>query len=467
MNSSSPFAATGVAIVGGGPAGLMAAEVLAAGGVQVDLFDAMPSVGRKFLLAGKGGLNLTHSEALEPFLARFGARRHELEPMLRAFGPAETRAWAHGLGIATFVGSSGRVFPSDMKAAPLLRAWLHRLRQAGVAFHMRHRWLGWVEGRGAQALRFAGPQRELTVEADAVVLALGGGSWPQLGSDGAWVPMLSGRGVEVAPLRPSNCGFDVGRVGEGGEMLFGWSEFFSTRFAGRPMKNVALSMRLADGTAFDQPGEFVITAGGVEGSLVYAVSAPARDAIAVSGRALIHIDLLPQRSVDFVRDEVARPRGSRSLSTHLKSRLGLDGVKAALLHELLPREAIADAARLAAAIKAMPLTLMAPRPIVEAISSAGGVRFEAMDDSLMLRALPGVFCVGEMLDWEAPTGGYLLTASMASAVLAARAILQSVTNRARPPTMVEGERLAGCVDTPQRSSRPSGPKIDTIQEPSP
>jgi len=413
-----------VAIVGGGPAGLMAAEVLAAGGVKVDLYDAMPSVGRKFLLAGKGGLNLTHSEAPDPFCDRYGSRRAAIEPLVHAFGPAALRAWAHGLGITTFVGSSGRVFPSDLKAAPLLRAWLHRLREAGVAFHMRHRWLGWAGEGGTQTLRFAGPQGEVVIEADAVVLALGGGSWARLGSDGAWVPLLAERGVEVAPLRPSNCGFVVGRAEPGGVIQPGWSEFFRTRFAGQPMKNVALSMQALDGSAFAQPGEFVITEGGIEGSLVYALSGPARDTIAAAGRATVQVDLLPQRSAEFVRDEVARPRGSRSLSTHLKSRLGLDGVKAALLHELLPRELIADPVRLAAAIKSLPLTLTAARPIDEAISSAGGVRFEAMDSGLMLCAVPGVFCAGEMLDWEAPTGGYLLTACMASGAAAANGLLR-------------------------------------------
>ncbi len=441
MNPSSPAPAPRVAIVGGGPAGLMAAEVLAAGGMQVDLFDAMPSVGRKFLLAGKGGLNLTHSEPLEPFLDRFAARRAAIEPLLGAFGPVELRGWASGLGIGTFVGSSGRVFPTDLKAAPLLRAWLHRLREAGVRFHMRHRWLGWVEGGDAHEVRFAGPQREVVVKADAVVLALGGGSWARLGSDGAWVPLLAARGIDVAPLQPSNCGFEVGRVIEGNALAPGWSEFFRTRFAGQPMKNVALSMCAEDGSAFDQPGEFVVTEGGVEGGLVYAVSGLARTTIAATGRARVLVDLLPQRSVEFVRDEVARPRGSRSLSTHLKSRLGLDGVKAALLHELLPREAIADPQRLAAAIKALPLTLTATRPLDEAISSAGGVRFEAMDDGLMLRALPGVFCAGEMLDWEAPTGGYLLTASMASGAAAARALMRHharVTNEALRAPLIKG-----------------------------
>ena len=411
-----------VAVIGGGPAGLMAAECLAAGGVQVDLFDAMPSVGRKFLLAGKGGLNLTHSEPLDAFLGRFGARRTVLEPMLRAFGPTELRAWAQGLGVATFVGSSGRVFPSDLKAALLLRAWLHRLRAAGVAFHMRQRWLGWRDG--SNALRFAGPQGEHDVPPEALVLALGGGSWARLGSDGAWLPLLAARGVDVAPLRPSNCGFEVARTGEGGAATPGWSGFFRAKFAGSPLKNVALALDAHDGRAMAQRGEFVVTEHGIEGSLVYALSGPARDTIAVRGQALLRIDLLPGRSIEFVRDEVARPRGSRSLATHLKSRLGLEGVKAALLHELLAREAIADPARLAVAIKALPLMLIAPRPLDEAISSAGGVRFEALDDRLMLRALPGVFCAGEMLDWEAPTGGYLLTACFASGAAAARGALR-------------------------------------------
>ena len=405
--------AIGAVVIGGGPAGLMAAEKLAEAGVQVDLFDAMPSVGRKFLLAGKGGLNLTHAEPFEAFCARYGSRRAWIEPMLRRFGPDELRVWSHGLGVETFVGTSGRVFPRDMKAAPLLRAWLARLRHAGVAFHMRHRWLGWDDDA---ALRFATPQGEATQRADAVVLALGGGSWARLGSDGAWVPWLARRGVAVAPLQPSNCGFDVA----------GWSELFRTRHAGHPMKTVALSVASDPGAgaaAFAQKGEFVITETGIEGSLVYAASALIRDRIAAQGSALVHIDLLPQRDAGFVHAEVVRPRGSRSLSTHLKSRLGIDGVKASLLHELLARDEFNDAAHLAAAIKALPLRLVRARPIDEAISSAGGVRFEALDETLMLRALPGVHCAGEMLDWEAPTGGYLLTASLASGCAAARGVL--------------------------------------------
>ncbi|MGK2897953.1 MAG: TIGR03862 family flavoprotein [Burkholderiaceae bacterium] len=411
-----------VAVIGGGPAGLMAAEVIAAGGMRVDLFDAMPSVGRKFLLAGKGGLNLTHSEPLESFLDRFGARRAALEPMLCAFGPAELRHWAGELGVATFVGSSGRVFPVDLKAAPLLRAWLHRLRAAGVSFHMRQRWIGWHDGH--DALRFSGPNGETAVTADAVVLALGGGSWARLGSDGAWLPWLAERGVEVTPLRPSNCGFEIARRGADGALSPGWSAFFRERFAGQPLKNVALALQAADGRVIAQRGEFVVTGYGIEGSLVYALSGPLRDTLAATGAAGVQIDLLPGRGAGFVHAEVARPRGSRSLATHLKSRLGLDGVKTALLHELLPRDAFADPARLAAAIKALPLALVSARPIDEAISSAGGVRFEALDDTLMLRALPGVFCAGEMLDWEAPTGGYLLSACFASGAAAGRGVLK-------------------------------------------
>jgi uncharacterized flavoprotein (TIGR03862 family) len=404
-----------VAVIGGGPAGLMAAEVLAQAGVAVHVYDTMPSVGRKFLLAGKGGLNLTHSEPLEPFLDRYGARRLHIELLLRDFGPDALRAWAHALGVSTFVGSSGRVFPAEMKAAPLLRAWLHRLRDAGVRFHMRHRWLGWGEVRdGQQALRFDTPAGDVEHTFDAIVLALGGASWPQLGSDGSWLALLRARGVALAPLQPSNCGFDVVHPAADGTEVPGWSDHFRTRFAGQPLKTVALACIAADGATFHQRGEFVVTDGGVEGSLVYAASALLRDTIAAHGRATMHIDLLPDRSAEFVQAEVERPRGSRSLSTHLKGRLGLDGVKAALLYELLPRETFADAPRLAAAIKALPLTAIAPRPIAEAISSAGGVRFEALDGDLMIEQLPGVFCAGEMLDWEAPTGGYLLTACLAS-----------------------------------------------------
>jgi uncharacterized flavoprotein (TIGR03862 family) len=390
-----------VVIVGAGPAGLMAAETLAAAGLAVQVFDAMPSAGRKFLLAGKGGLNLTHSEPFGLFAGRYGERREHIEPLLRAFDAQALRDWAQGLGISTFVGSSGRVFPSEMKAAPLLRGWLQRLRQAGVSFHMRHRWTGWDDqGR----ILFESPTGTQAVAADALVLALGGASWPQLGSNGAWLPVLQARGVDIAPLKPANCGFDVAG---------GWSPYFSERFAGQPFKSVALTVPDAPG-GFHRRGEFVATATGVEGSLVYAAAHLLRAQIEAQGEATFLLDLLPARTQEQVLHEVAHPRGSRSLASHLKSRLALDGIKLAVLHELLPREALADPARLAAGIKALPVRLAAPRPVAEAISTAGGVRFEAMEAGQMLQALPGVFCAGEMLDWEAPTGGYLLTACFAS-----------------------------------------------------
>ena len=389
-----------IAIVGGGPAGLMTAEAALEGGAKIDIFDAMPSVGRKFLLAGKGGLNLTHAEPLEPFLARFGACRDRIAPLLADFGPEALRAWARALGVQTFTGSSGRVFPTGMKAAPLLRAWLHRLRAAGVTIHVRHRWNGWG---GDGALRFSTPRGERALHADAVVLALGGGSWPQLGSDGAWAPLLAARGVAVAPLLPSNCGFDTG-----------CSEHFRARFAGTPVKTVVASFSDRQGRTFRVEGEFIVTETGIEGGLVYALSAPLRDEIAAAGAATLHLDLAPGRDAARLLEELAHPRGRRSLSSHIQSRTGLKGVKMGLLRELVPAADFADSARLAAAIKALPLKLVAARPLAEAISSAGGVAFEALDERLMLRALPGVFCAGEMLDWEAPTGGYLLTACFAT-----------------------------------------------------
>jgi uncharacterized flavoprotein (TIGR03862 family) len=406
-----------IAVIGGGPAGLMAAEVLSAEGLQVDLYDAMPSVGRKFLLAGKGGMNLTHSEPADRFAERYGERRQQIEALLQDFGAGEVRAWAQGLGIDTFVGSSGRVFPTDMKAAPLLRAWLQRLRHPtgggpGVRFHMRHRWLGW--DTDGEALRFQTPAGEQEVRARAVVLALGGGSWARLGSNGAWVPLLTSRGVAVAPLLPANCGFDVAN---------GWSELFSSRFAGQPFKNVAIRLVPEQGAVFERKGEFVATRTGIEGSLVYAASSLLRQQIIRQGDATLYLDLLPDMPADRVAREVAHPRGSRSLSSHLKSRLGLDGIKTGVLYEGLGKEAMNDPVRLAAAIKTLPLRLVAARPIDEAISSAGGVLFEALTPGLMCEALPGVFCAGEMLDWEAPTGGYLLTACLASGRRAGRGAL--------------------------------------------
>jgi uncharacterized flavoprotein (TIGR03862 family) len=407
-----------VAIIGGGPAGLMAAQVLSDAGQAVHLFDAMPSIGRKFLLAGKGGLNLTHSEGADTFAGRYGARRAAIEDLLKDFGPEAVRAWALGLGVETFIGSSGRVFPKDMKAAPLLRAWLQRLRHPasgpGVQFHMRHRWTGWAEG-APSTLCFDGPQGLVQVQAQTVVLALGGGSWARLGSNGAWVPLLAARGVAVAPLLPSNCGFDV---------KGGWSEHFATRFAGQPFKSVALSLTTAQGVHFARKGEFVATATGVEGSLVYAASSLLRDEIIRTGSATFHLDLLPDMTAEKVLAEVQHPRGTRSLSSHLKSRLHIEGIKAGILYELLPKEVMADPVQLAAAIKALPITLTATRPIDEAISTAGGVLFEALTPGLMIESLPGVFCAGEMLDWEAPTGGYLLQACFASGWRAGHGVLE-------------------------------------------
>ncbi|MDH4608248.1 TIGR03862 family flavoprotein [Pseudomonas sp. BN102] len=402
MKNTSPF----VAIIGGGPAGLMAAEVLAKGGARVELFDAMPSVGRKFLLAGVGGMNITHSEAKAPFLGRYGARRDEVAALLEDFGSEELRQWIHDLGIDTFVGSSGRVFPTDMKAAPLLRAWLKRLREQGVLIHTRQRWLGW-DDQGA--LRIATPNGETLLAADACLLALGGGSWARLGSDGAWVPLLENRGIRIAPLEPSNCGFDVA----------GWSPLLLEKFAGAPIKPVAI--RLDDGVP--RQGEFVLTATGVEGSLIYAFSAAIRERIKATGSATVHLDLLPNQPLDKVAKALARPRGSRSMAKHLHGQLGIDGARAGLLRELAAKDDFLDPARLAAVIKSLPLTLVRARPLDEAISSAGGVPFEALDDGLMLKDLPGVFCAGEMLDWEAPTGGYLLTACFASGRIAARGML--------------------------------------------
>lgn len=401
------------AVVGGGPAGLMAAEALTQAGVRVTVYDAMPSVGRKFLLAGRGGLNLTHAEPRAAFVARYGARAAHVAPWLDAFGPEALRAWADALGAATFVGSSGRVFPAEMKAAPLLRAWLARLRANGVDIAVRQRWLGWdADG----ALRFAGPDGEHRVTADATVLALGGGSWAKFGADGAWVAPLRATGVEVCDLAPANCGFDVAAAPGGG-----WSAHFRERFAGAPVKAVSARVEALDGSTVERTGEFVITAGGIEGGLIYALSAPLRDALAARGTAVLHLDLAPGRTLERLAAELARPRGSRSFASHLQGQAGIKGVKAGLLRECVATEVLNDPARLAAALKALPLAIAAPRPLDEAISCAGGVAFSAVDDNLMLRTRAGTFCAGEMLDWEAPTGGYLLTACFASGLRAGRA----------------------------------------------
>ncbi len=393
-----------VAVVGGGPAGLMAAEVARAAGVEVDLYDRMGSVGRKFLIAGKGGLNLTHSDPFDTFVSRYGERAREVERWLARLDADALREWARGLGVETFVGSSGRVFPADLKAAPLLRGWLRRLRASGVRFHVNHRWLGWDD---AGALRFEHAGGEVRVHAGATVLALGGGSWPVLGSDGSWTHALAARGVALAPLQPANCGFDVA-----------WSAHFAARHAGAPVKPVVIHSRGEDGTSIRRQGEFVVGANGVEGSLIYALGAPLREAIARHGSTTIRLDLVPGRDAARLARDLAQPRGSRSFGEHLRRRAGIDGVKAGLLYEALPRHDWQDVERLAATLKSLPLTLLRPRPLDEAISTAGGVRFDALDESLMLRALPGVFVAGEMIDWEAPTGGYLLTACFASGLVA-------------------------------------------------
>ncbi|MBL8299014.1 MAG: TIGR03862 family flavoprotein [Rhodanobacteraceae bacterium] len=407
-----------LAIVGGGPAGLMAAETARACGVSVEVYDAMGSVGRKFLIAGKGGLNLTHSEPFVEFVTRYGERAATVEAWLRAFDADALRAWARGLGIETFVGSSGRVFPQDLKAAPLLRGWVRRLREQGVQFHVQQRFVGW-DAQGQLCFRQRDGQIQ-AVASGACVLALGGASWPVLGSDGAWTEILAARGVDIAALKPANCGFDVA-----------WSAHFAQRFAGAALKPVALHWTRRDGRREIRQGEFVITTGGVEGSLIYAASADLRETQQQEGCADITLDLAPSCSLQRLQQDLRKPRERRSVSEHLRRQTGLSGVKAGLIFEALGKDALADVDKLAATIKALPLRLLRPRPVAEAISTAGGVRLEALDEHLMLRALPGVFCAGEMLDWEAPTGGYLLTASFASGLIAGRGAAQWLKRQSR------------------------------------
>lgn len=386
-----------VAIIGAGAAGLMAADVLSqAENVQITVFDSMPSVGRKILMAGKGGLNISHSEDFATFLTRYGSQQNNLSPFLNAFTPTDLRAWVHDLGIETFIGSSGRIFPKEMKAAPLLRAWLQRLRSNGVQFSMRHRWLGFENN--ANQLLFNTQNGSQTVSVDAVILALGGGSWAKLGSTGDWVSILREKGLKVETLQPSNCGFNVE-----------WSDYFKQHFAGQPLKNIGLSFK-----DFHKKGEAILTENGIEGGLIYAASAKIRDEILANGNATIYLDLFPEKNVSELLAKLNKPRGKLSTAKFWRNQLKLEGVKAGLLREVLNGDDLNLAEIVANSLKNLPLKCISPRPIDEAISSAGGICFDELNSDLMSKKLEGVFFAGEMLDWEAPTGGYLLTACFAT-----------------------------------------------------
>jgi uncharacterized flavoprotein (TIGR03862 family) len=398
-----------IVVIGAGPAGLMAAEVLALGGAAVTVYDAMPSAGRKFLMAGRGGLNLTHSEPLPAFLTRYGTAMHQLAPAIDAFTPDRLREWSEALGQPTFVGSSGRVFPQAFKASPLLRAWLRRLDSAGVQFALRHRWTGWDEnGR----LLFETPDGQRAVDPHATVLALGGASWPRLGSTGAWVETLGSKGVTISQLRPANCGFTVA-----------WSDIFRGRFEGQPLKGVALSFG-----PHNVRGEAMITKTGIEGGGIYALYADLREAVAASGQATLHIALLPDLEMTDLMARLAAPRGKQPFSNWLRKAAHLPPVGIGLLHEVafaagVPLSALSTAS-LAGLINAVPIELNGVAPIARAISAAGGISFDELDANFMIRRLPGVFASGEMLDWEAPTGGYLLQASFATGAAAGRGALK-------------------------------------------
>lgn len=378
----------------------MAAEVLSSASVRVRVYDAMPSPGRKFLLAGIGGLNITHSEEHPLFCKRYSDKQQALQSMLDDFSAEHLRLWVHGLGVETFVGSSGRVFPKEMKAAPLLRAWLHRLRAQGVSLNVRHRCLGWNDEGD---LVFSTPQGLFQCKPTATILAMGGASWPKLGSDGAWVPWLQREQIKITPLESANCGFECT-----------WSNYLTEKFSGAPIKPVVLKMVDVNGQVLEKQGEFVLSRQGVEGSLIYAFSKPIRELIRAKGEATIELDLLPGKSLDRIRTELGKSRGGHSLPSHLKNKVGISGVKLALLHEVLGKAALENFDTLAAVLKALPIRLTKPRPLDEAISTAGGLAFENLNEALMLQHKPGVFVAGEMLDWEAPTGGYLLTACLAT-----------------------------------------------------
>jgi len=402
-----------VAIIGAGPAGLMAAEVLAQGGAQVTVYDAMPSAGRKLLMAGRGGLNLTHSEPLPQFLARYREAESKLKAAIEAFSPEHLRQWSAALGQPTFVGSSGRVFPEAFKASPLLRAWLRRLDTSGVRLALRHRWTGWDEkGR----LRFETTEGPRAIEAHATVLALGGANWPRLGSDGAWVDILAAKGVAIAPLRPANSGFVVA-----------WSDVFRDRFEGQPLKSVALTF--GEKTI---RGEAIITRTGIEGGAIYALSAELREAILAAGEAVLHIALRPDLATNDLVARLSAPRGKQSFSNFLRKAAQLSPPAIGLLQEAAKASGVSLQSLtpddLAARINAVPVKLEAVAPIARAISTAGGISFDELDPDFMIRRLPGVFAAGEMLDWEAPTGGYLLQASFATGAAAGRGVLRRIAN---------------------------------------
>ena len=406
---------TKIAVIGAGPAGLMAAEVLAQSGATVTVYDAMPSAGRKFLMAGRGGLNLTHSEALPSFLTRYGKAAPQLTAAIEAFSPERLREWSEALDQPTFVGSSGRVFPQEMKASPLLRAWLRRLDATGVQFALRHRWAGWDEnGR----LLFQSPNGSIAVEAGATVLALGGASWPRLGSDAAWVEILATKGVVISPLRPANCGFTVA-----------WSDVFRDRFEGQPLKGVALS----SGPRTVR-GEATITRTGIEGGAIYALSADLRDAVLASGQATLHVALRPDFEIKDLIKRLSAPKAKQSFSNWLRKAAQLSPVGIGLLQEaaIASRRSLSSLSpeNLAELINAVPVQLNGVAPIARAISTAGGISFDELDVGFMLRRLPGVFATGEMLDWEAPTGGYLLQASFATGAAAGKGALKWLQSQA-------------------------------------
>lgn len=415
MSNADPCPPRRVAVIGGGPAGLFAAERLRAAGLEVDLYEAKGSPGRKFLIAGKGGLNLTHSEPRPQFDSRYREQAAAVATWLDRFDAQALRDWAAGFGVDTYVGTSGRVFPVDRKAAPLLRGWVRRLKEQGVRLHVNHRWLGWSDDG---ALRFSSDHGDVDVHADATVLATGGGSWPQLGSDGAWVATLQARGVAIAPLQAANCGFDVA-----------WTPFFAQRHAGAPLKPVVAHWCDPAGERHALQGECVVSAYGIEGSLIYALSADLRETINRDGEARLWLDLVPGRDETRLLADLSQPRKGRSFGEHLRRQAGLDAVKTALVFETLGKDAGQELQAVVTTLKRLPLRLLRPRPLAEVISTAGGVRLDALDEALMLRGLPGVFCAGEMLDWEAPTGGYLLTACYASGLHAAEGVIAWLSAR--------------------------------------